>query len=385
MWLAALLFCAAVPAHAGNTYDLHAVISLTGSGAFLGQEEQQALQLAEGVINRHDGIHGRPVRFVFHDDQTNPQVAVQLTAQVIATHPALILGSSLVASCNAMAPLVQNGPVLYCFSPGIHPPAGSYVFTSGVSTRDQADALLRYFRLHGWKRLAIVTSTDATGQDADRGFDELLGRPENAGMEAVERVHFNPTDVSVAAQLERIKDAHADAVVAWSTGTPVATVLRGMVQAGLDLPVGTTGGNMTYAQMRAFAAFLPKQLFLPSPAWAVRDDKRIVLPDAVLAKQRDFYGAYEAVGKEPDEGSTLGWDPVEIVVDALRALPVDADAAALRAYLLRLKGATGVNGIYDFEASPQRGLSLDQTLVTRWNPERDRWDVVAAPTGIPLE
>jgi branched-chain amino acid transport system substrate-binding protein len=173
--------------------------------------------------------------------------------------------------------------------------------------------------------------------------------------------------------------------VAWSTGTPVATVLRGMVQAGLDLPVGTTGGNMTYAQMRTFAAFLPKQLFLPSPAWALRDDKRIALPDAVLAKQRDFYGAYEAVGKEPDEGSTLGWDPVQIVVDALRALPVDADAAALRAYLLRLKGATGVNGIYDFEASPQRGLSLEQTLVTRWNPERDRWDVVAAPTGIPLE
>ncbi|HUK10777.1 MAG TPA: ABC transporter substrate-binding protein [Stellaceae bacterium] len=379
------LLLALSPAWAEDPYDLHAVLSLTGAGAFLGQEEQQALQLAEGVVNRGGGIHGRTVRFVFYDDQTNPQLAVQLAKQIIATRPALILGSSLVASCNAMAPLMQEGPVLYCFSPGIHPPAGSYVFTSGVSTRDQADALLRYFRLRGWKRIAIVTSTDATGQDADRGFDELLGRSENRDVVAVEREHFNSTDVSVAAQIERIKGARPDALVVWSTGTPVATVLRGLVQAGLELPVGTTGGNMTYAQMRNFANFLPQRLFLPSPAWAVRDEKRIPLPEAVMTKQRDFYGAYEAEGKEPDEGSTLGWDPVQILVDALRALPADADAAALRSYLLHLKGAAGVNGIYDFEASPQRGLSLQQTLVTRWNPARDHWDVVAEPTGIPLE
>ena len=44
-----------------------------------------------------------------------------------------IIGSAIVAMCNAMAPLMQNGPVMYCFSPGIHPAKGSYVFSS-VST-----------------------------------------------------------------------------------------------------------------------------------------------------------------------------------------------------------------------------------------------------------
>ena len=380
----ALLF-AVMPARADDAYELHAVLSLTGTGAFLGQKEQQAMQLAEGVINRSGGIHGRSVHFVFHDDQSKPQVAVQLTAQVVASGATVILGSSLVASCNAMAGLVQNGSVIYCLSPGIHPPAGSYVFTAGISTRDQADALMRYFRLRGWKRIAIVTSTDATGQDADRGFDELLARPENAKVTAVAREHFNSTDVSVAAQIERIKSARPDAVIAWSTGTPVATVLRGLAQAGLDLPVGTTGGNMTYAQMHNFEAFLPKQLYLAASEWPVRDDKRITLPEKVLAKQRDFYGAYEAAGKEPDEGSTLGWDPVAILVDALRALPAKVDAAGLRDYLAQLEGAAGVNGVYDYLANPQRGLSLQQTVVTRWDPADNRWDVVAGATGIPLE
>ena len=35
----------------------------------------------------------------------------------------VVLGSTLTASCEAMEPLVKNGPVMYCFSPGIYPAA----------------------------------------------------------------------------------------------------------------------------------------------------------------------------------------------------------------------------------------------------------------------
>src|SRR6185437_12145635 len=126
----------------------------------------------------------------------------QLLNDVLASHPKLLLGSSLVATCNAMAPLVQSGPAMYCFSAGIHPPAGSYVFTSGTSTFDQAKALVRFFRLKGWTRLALATSTDATGQDADRGFAEMLAADENKDVRLVAHVHYNITDVSVSAQME---------------------------------------------------------------------------------------------------------------------------------------------------------------------------------------
>jgi branched-chain amino acid transport system substrate-binding protein len=365
-------------------YDIHVIASLTGGGAFLGSEEQQSLKLAEPAFNKSGGIHGRPIRFVFHDDQSNPQIAVQLANEVLATRPAVMLGSSLVAACNAMTPLVANGPVLYCFSPGIHPPAGSYVFTSGVSTYDQANALMRFFRLKGWTKLALMTSTDATGQDADRGFDELLALPENKGIQVVEHAHFDTKDVSVAAQIERVKAAKPQVFIGWSTGAPSATIFRGAAQSALDLPVGTTGGNMTYAQMDRFAAFLPKEFFLPSSEWAVGDDTGLKLPAGVAAKQTEFYTAFKAAGLKPDEGSVLSWDPAAIVVDALRALPEGATAQQLRDYLVHLKGAPGIDGVYDFEKSPQRGLSLDNVIVTRWEPKEQRWPVVAGPTGIPL-
>ena len=73
---------------------------------------------------------------------------------MIAAKPAMVIGSSLVAVCNAMAPLMQNGPVHVLLLAGHPPAAGSYVFTSSVSTLDLADALIRYFRLKGWTRLA---------------------------------------------------------------------------------------------------------------------------------------------------------------------------------------------------------------------------------------
>jgi branched-chain amino acid transport system substrate-binding protein len=370
----------------GDFYDIPVINALTGGGAFLGMEEHDALQLVERLANKTGGIHGKPVRFVFHDDQSSPQIGVQLLNDAIATHPTIIMGSSLVGTCNAMSPLVQdNGPVMYCFSAGIHPAAGSYIFVAGVSTHDQAIALVRYFRLKGWSKLATITSTDATGQDADKGFDDLLALPENKDLKLVARAHFNPADVSAAAQLEQITAAKPQAVVAWSTGSPVATAFRGIVQAGYAGPVGTTGGNMTYAQMHRFAEFLPKELYLPSPEWPVNGDARIKLDPKVAQKQKELYAAYAEIGAKPDEGSLLGWDPAIIVIDALRALPAGASAAQLRDYLLHLKGQAGANGIYNYEASPQRGLSLDNVLVTRWDAAADQWHVVAQPGGAPVK
>ena len=390
IWVAALLGTLGVAQAAqaqnapGDFYDIPVVQSLTGGGAFLGMEEHDALQLVEKLTNRTGGIHGKTLRFVFHDDQSSPQNAIQLANEALATKPIVVLGTTLVAECNAMAPLMQNGPVMYCFSPGIHPPADGYVFTGGVSTFDQAQALVNYFRARGWTKLALMTSTDATGQDADKGFEKLLALPENKDATIVVHPHFNPTDVSVSAQIEQVKAANPQAFIGWATGSPSATIFRGAVEGGLTVPMGTTGGNMTFAQMHRFAAFLPKTLYLPSSVWAVNGDPRIKLDPAVAQKQKEFFAAYAAEGKKPDEGSILGWDPAIIVVDALRKLPAKATAQQLRDYLLKVKGIAGVNGVYDFEASPQRGLTLKNIVVSVWQPEADTWQVVAAPTGIPL-
>jgi branched-chain amino acid transport system substrate-binding protein len=382
----ALLACIVVstlPA-AAEPYDLNVILSLTGGASFLGKAEQQSLSLAEKWVNETGGIQGHPLHLVFHDDQSSPQTAVQLASQVVAGRPAVEIGANLVAMCNAMAPLMQSGPVMYCLSPGIHPPAGSFVFTSSVSTYDLSKVLIRYFRMKGWTRLAIITSTDASGQDAEKGINVNLALPENKDIQVVGREHFNPTDVSVSAQIETIKAAQPQAFIAWSTGAPVGTIFKGIVQAGLDVPVGTTDGNMTFAQMTQYAAFLPKQLFIPAAEWAMHGSTAKRDP-AVLAAQDRFDAVFKAAGVTPDVASALAWDPAMIVIEALRKLGPDATAPQVRDFISHLKGYAGVDGVYDFEREAQRGLDESDAVVTLWDPAAKSWRPVSEPAGKPLE
>ena len=212
---------------------------------------------------------------------------------------------------------------------------------------DLVSALIRYFRLKGWTRLAIMTSADATGQDAERVFDEVLARPENKDVTIVDRAHFNLTDVSVAAQIEHIREAKPQALIAWSTGSPIATVFKGIVQAGLDIPVATTGANMTYAQMKAYAAFLPKQLYIASPEWVPHRES-----SSSILRWKRRRSSFSTRSKRSRSSltwrATLAWDPAMIVIDALRHLDPNPSAAQVRDYIARLKGFAGINGLYDF-------------------------------------
>jgi branched-chain amino acid transport system substrate-binding protein len=383
--LAAGAVLAAAPerARAADDYDVNVILPLTGAASFLGKAEHQALQLGEKWVNDNGGIQGRKLHLVFQDDQSSPQVAVQLASQVIAKKPAVLLGSSLVAMCNAMAPLMTNGPVMYCMSPGIHPAKDSYVFTSSVGTNDLAIALIRYFRLRGWTKLAVMTSTDASGQDAERGLDAAAALPENKDVKLVVKTHFNPSDVSVSAQIETVKAAQPQAFIAWSTGTPIATIFKGIIQAGLDIPVATTDGNMTRAQMAQYAAFLPPQLYFPAGEWVAHGSSAALDP-AVKTAQEQFYEAYQPTGAAPDAAATHGWGPGMMVFGALRKLGPDVTAVQLRDYLRQLKGEPGINGLYDFTQEPQRGLAVTNAVVARWNADKKDWETVSQPAGTPL-
>lgn len=364
-------------------YAINTILSLTGNGAFLAGGQKKVLDLLAENANEHGGVGGKRVRFIFHDDQSSPQVAVQLLNEIMATHPAVVVGSSLVAMCSAMAPLLSHGPVLYCLSPGYHPPPGSFAFSANTSTWDAQVSTVRYFRLKGLTRIATITSSDATGQDADRGIDAAVAMPGNGDVRIVDREHFSLSDVSVAAQIERIRAANPQLVLAWATGTPSATIFRGLVQAGVELPVATTGGNQLVAQMLQFKNFLPKELYAGGGAYPPHDGLYTLDP-RVEAAQHTMYAALAKTDLQPDVVIGTSWDAGLIVIQALRALGTDASAEQIRAYIAKLTDFPGVSGVYNFIAAPERGLGVNDTIVVRWDGAHDRFIWVSKPGGDPL-
>ncbi len=371
------------PVAAADPFEIDAIMSVTGQGAFLGSEEAGTLQVIADIVNKAGGIQGRPIKFAVVDDQSNPQIAVQLTNAIIAKKPAVMIGSTITASCGAMMPLLKDGPTDYCLSPGVHPPEGDYMFSAAFSTVDACAALLHYLRQRGWTKIAMITSIDATGQDAERNVDAATALPQNSGVSIIDREHFNITDISVAAQMTHIKASHAQAVIAWATGTPFQTLVRGIHDAGLDTPIATSNGNLTFAQMTASADFLPKELYfagIPSAATA-QQLPRGPQKDAELA----YVNAFKAAGTRVEIGQYQAWDAGWIVVDALKHVGLNASAAQVRDYIANLRGWVGVNGPYDFHAVPQRGIGMSAVSVVRWDPAANVWVGVSKPGGEPLK
>lgn len=364
---------------ADEPYELNVIMPLTGTAAFIGKEELIGLNAIEARVNAQGGIAGKPLKFTILDDQSNAQLAVQLLNTVIAKHVPVVLGSSLVAACNAMMPLVaKSGPVVFCFSPGLHPPPGSYTFSSGVSTADQVSVAVRYFRERGWSRIALITTTDATGQDGENAVDRAVAEPDNHVMTIVDREHFNPTDLSVAAQMTRIRQSNPQIVIGWASGSPEGTLLHGASDAGIDVPMFASGANMNYLSMTQYGQYLPKELYFSAdPALAPEVVTDRPTRNAVLI----YRAALIQAGLKPDLTPTTAWDPALLVIDALKKLGTNVDPERLRSYLANLRGWAGVNGRYDFPAIPQRGVGEPSVIMVRWDPAKDTWVGVSRMGG----
>lgn len=363
---------------AEESYEINVILSLTGPLAFLGSKEADSLRALEGLVNTTGGIRGRTLKFVVADDGSNPQVSVQIMSSLIAKKVPVVLGPSASATCEAVQPLVEKGgPLLYCYSPNIFPQAGSYMFLSAPLMDDVQPVMMRFFKSRGWKRIAVIVSNNATGADFDRRLDGTIAAPEFRDLTFVAREHFNPTDITLSAQVARLKAAGPQVLLTAAIGPAFGNVLHAIRDAGLDLPVWTLGGNMTYAIMEQYMAFLPRELYM--------NGARGILPDptatgAVKKAQTTYFDALKVAKVRPEFMTQVPWDPSSIVVDALRRLGPEATAGQLHEYLANLKGWAGIEGVYDFSMLSQRGIGQSAAAMFQWDARKNDF-VMVFPTS----
>jgi branched-chain amino acid transport system substrate-binding protein len=364
-------------------YVIPVILNGTGANAYAGQTETAALHVFELYENKHGGLNGRPIHFEIYDDQTEPRVAVQLANQVLAANPKpiVVLGSGQVATCAAMAPLFENGPVNYCFTPGFSPKPKSYVFSASASLEKILPAQIRFARGRNWKRIANVSVTTATGQASDYYMKYALGLPENRSMQLAFNEAFNPSDISVSALVTRLKATNPDVVITPASGAAFGTLLRALNDAGIHLPVLTSAANEQPDQLKQYAAFLPTETYYNGMLYYARD----AIGKGPLRDEIDrFYAAFKAAGASPTPDSGQAWDPALIVLSGLRKLGPNATAEQLRNYIANLHGFPGSSGFYDFRGNDQHGLDSDAVIFVRWDPKKGDFVNGSRRGGAPL-
>ncbi len=172
----------------------------------------------------------------------------------------------------------------------------------------------------------LISSTDATGQDTEGRWVDEYNSGKYPGLKLLDREHFAPSDLSVAAQVAKMKSFNPDVILDATVGTSTATVLRALKDAGLDnLPVMSSLGNVIHAQMDQYTTILPKEIYFVAPGFISRD---ITPKGPVRDAQQLFYKAFNAEGIDPDVGNSQSWDPTLVIIDALKHVGTNADAEA---------------------------------------------------------
>lgn len=372
----------------GEAVEIPTVLTMTGTAAFLGAEQSQALGLIENYVNKNGGIGGRPVKFHIYDEQSNPTIALQIVTQALAgSKSPVFIGPVLQASCNATAPLFKSGPVAFCIAPSDFPESGGYRFSANASTDDGALLTLRYLRLRGLKRIALITATDAAGQVLDKGFAAAFAAAENRDMVETVHEHFNYSDLSVAAQMAHVKASNPQVLIGWATGTPLATLLHGYRDGGLDIPFVTGTGTMVYAQMEQYKQIMPKELLFPglSQGLLSLDPTGASSRDPVKRTQALYVDAFKSINVRPDFAQILIWDAAMLAVDVLRHVGPTATPQQAREYLAGLHDWPGAVGMYDFRGGKQRGVGINGVAMDRWDNEKDAFVAVSTAGGQPLK
>ncbi len=366
----------------GTPYVIHAIVSQTGGAAFLGSREAKALQGLAALTNTQGGIDGHPVQIDIQDNQSTPQTAVSFATTLISSNVPLLFNGSVVAvdaSVDALA--TSSGPFIYDLSPGTHPKPGSMVFSAGISTKFDAQSYLTFLKAKGLTNIAAITSTDGSGVDGFKQLQTALAEPQFSSFKLLTHQTFDPTAVSVTAQMSVIKAAKPQALIVWTTGTPVGTVFQAMSSLGMsNLPTVTTDGNAAYSELTHFSSILPKTLYFPTGALYLPPAD--IANAAVKAKVQAFDTVVQAAGGHPGDAWGLSWDPAQLVIGALQKLGIKATAPQILNYMQNLHNVAGVFGVYNTSVSDHRGLSTQDVYMTVWNGSS--FTEVSGPGGSPL-
>lgn len=369
-------------AASGSPVIVHAILSETGGGAFLGSRQAKALQILAQQVNASGGINGHPVQMDILDNQTSPATAVSLATNLIGQGVPFILNGSIGAVDKAVDALATpNGPFIYDLSPVEHPPAGSMIFSAGFSLSLEIQSDMNYFKSKGYTKIAALTSTDASGVAGFTTLQQVLAEPQFSSIHLINHQTFGDTDVNVTTQLSVIKAANPQALVTWATGTPLGTILQGMSSLGMNnLPTTADSGNGSFSEMKQYKSIVPTDLYIAIGSLTVPADK---LPSGpVQSAVSSFQSAVSAAGGTPGLGWGLAWDPTSLLVGALRHIGPTATAKQILDYMQNLQNVAGVLGLYNTSTTNHRGLTTSAVYLASW--DGSKFVLASGPGGVPL-
>ncbi|NIP37685.1 MAG: ABC transporter substrate-binding protein [Candidatus Dadabacteria bacterium] len=240
------------------------------SAAFSGQSKNLGNDLLSGImtylyhVNKSGGVDGRNVIIKKYDDGYNPIPALRNTLRLMKEDNVLLLFSYVgTPTVTRVLPLLKlnSSDNFYLFFPftGAQPqreaPYNDFVFNLRPSYRDETAGLVDNFIKIGKKKIAVFYQADAYGRSGWDGVRRALKKHGlNLSAEATYRRGAQYSE-SYKAQVDILKQAAPDAVIAVGSYAACAGFIRDARNSGWNVPVA----NLSFVGSESLLELLIEQ------------------------------------------------------------------------------------------------------------------------------
>lgn len=343
---------------AGDPFLIGVISPLSGPVATVGVRQTSAIKWWADDVNAKGGIKGHKVELAICDDHGNPETAVTCARNHMQRGVALLLDTSVAGTIKAIMPLLAEGPVMIVASPIINPDPKSYVFQTSPTDLEITRGLLNYLKANHKDRLAMIASTDATGEV---GVADAKAVFLPAGIKlSLARIDLQSNDASI--QLANVLKDNPPILYSAYSGGGAATVVKSFTNLGFTIPLVISNANLTEAFMTLIRNDMPPRLLGLGLNSMVPE---AITDPAEKARIQYFKTSYEASQKQPVDLLTfLGLMLADTADAVLRNVDNPRNAAATKTYLesARIKSA----GTIHFSPSSHVGLSAESVAVLEY-------------------
>ena len=347
---------ASVQALAADTIKVGTFLAVTGPASFLGDPELKTLQMYIDEVNADGGIDGKKVELVHYDTGGNAKKAVNFAKRLVQKDNVdVIVGGSTSGSTMAVIPVVEKAGVPFISMAGavaIIDPVKKWVFKTPHTDKMAAGKVFGDMKKRGITKVALISGSGGFGKS---GRTQSLALAPEYGIEIVADESYGAKDTDMTAQLTKIRDTDAQAILNFGFGTGPAIVTKNVRQLGISLPLYQSHGvaSKKFIELAGDAA---EGVRLPAAALLVADK----LPDSDPQKPilMAYKGKYEAAHGAV---STFGGHAYDGLFMALGAIDRadSTDKEKVRVEIERTKGFVGTGGIFNMSADDHLGLGLD--------------------------
>jgi branched-chain amino acid transport system substrate-binding protein len=374
-WLAILTVCACKPRDQSgtpsadqDTVTIGAFLSMTGAMATFGISSERGAQMAIEQVNRSGGIKGKKLELVVLDDQGKAEEAGNTVARLIDVSGVVAVVGEVASTLSLVGGRIAQRRGVPMVSPSSTNPkvteVGDYVFRVCFLDPFQGYVMAKFAREN--LKLSRVAIFKDVRNDYSIGLADAFSRAfRRMGGSIVAEESYGAGDSEFSAQLTKIKGHEPQALYVPGYYTDVGAIARQARRLGITAPM-MGGDGWESPELRSIGgkdivgSYYSNHFSHDNPT-----------PTA----QRFIEAYKQRFHEAPGALSSLGYDAVMVIADAMRRAP-DLSPKAIRDALATTAGFPATTGKLTFDA--QRN-PVKPAVVVRVTETGEHFEAEIAP------